>query len=160
MEEIDRISRRFWGKVDFNGFPRRDSCWLWTAGLHKHGLPYGKFKLNGKTVAAHRVAWELANGEPPNLLVLHRCDVPRCVRPSHLFIGTHADNKQDCVNKQRHAAGERNGRAKLSRADVEAIRKQLSYRAQCEIALSFGVSHQLISRIKLGGVWRKRMEGR
>jgi len=55
---------------------------------------------------AHRVAWILTHGEiPPGMFLCHSCDMPRCVNPSHLFLGTQTDNMQDCVSKGRHGFG-------------------------------------------------------
>jgi len=87
---------RFFQKVDRSG-----DCWLWLAGLDKDG--YGKFNIGDKTFRAHRVAWELAaNKKIPNgLCVLHRCDVPGCVNPEHLFLGTALENNQDREEKNR-----------------------------------------------------------
>lgn len=54
----------------------------------------------------HQVAWILTNGPiPPGMGVLHRCDNQPCCNPSHLFIGTQADNVADMVAKGRHRNG-------------------------------------------------------
>lgn len=77
-----------------------DGCWEWLGHLNWKG--YAEFSIDRKKWKAHRYAWFLANGAiPDGLLVLHRCDNPKCVRPDHLFLGTHADNMHDAQKKQR-----------------------------------------------------------
>ena len=90
---------RFWEKVDRSGGP--DACWLWTASTRRKG--YGQFALrNNKPIPAHRAIWIMVNGEiPDGLCVLHRCDVPGCVNPAHLFLGTKRDNSVDMAIKGR-----------------------------------------------------------
>lgn len=75
-------------------------CWLWTGNPNRDG--YGKTKIDGKTVLVHRLSWLLSEHEDPgDLFVLHKCDVPCCVNPAHLFLGTQADNVADRVRKGR-----------------------------------------------------------
>ena len=76
------------GCLEFIGY--RDRC------------GYGKIFVDSKALYTHRVAWELQNGKiPDGLHVLHRCDVPSCCNPEHLFLGTPADNMADMVQKGR-----------------------------------------------------------
>ena len=76
-------------------------CWLWFGIVNKKG--YGKFRLSGKFVGAHRAAYELFKGEiPSGKWVLHTCDVPNCVNPEHLYTGTQSDNERDKVSRGRH----------------------------------------------------------
>ena len=87
---------RFWTFVT-----KTPTCWLWQGDHVRRG--YGRITFNGIRQGAHRVAWQLANGPiPDNLQVLHRCDVPACVRLDHLFVGTIADNVRDCTRKHRN----------------------------------------------------------
>lgn len=83
-------------------------CWEWKAGLTHDG--YGRFKLNGRTVRAHRVAVDwIGDGADDDASLLHSCDNPKCVNPSHLRPGTHAENMVDMVARGRSAKGDRHG---------------------------------------------------
>lgn len=94
------LEARFWSKVrKYEPNP----CWEWVAATrHGYGV-IGTGPRCTKLSIASRVAWEIAHGEPvpEGFCVLHRCDNPLCVRPSHLFLGTQADNSRDMVTKGR-----------------------------------------------------------
>lgn len=91
---------RFWAKVDTTG-----DCWLWTGATTGKGW-HGRFSVDGRLTMAHRYSWEMANGPVPDgMKVLHRCDVPACVRPIHLFLGMQADNMRDAGRKGRIGTG-------------------------------------------------------
>ena len=93
--------QRFLGKVAFDPI---SGCWLWDAALSRgYPLKYGRFRIYGKSEDAHRMSWRFFHGEiPRGCCVCHKCDVPSCVNPDHLFIGTHRDNNRDMVLKGRH----------------------------------------------------------
>lgn len=115
-----KLIKRFWTKVDM----LEDSqCWNWTAGRQSKG--YGSFGISkGKTALAHRVAYQLEKGAiPEGFLVRHTCDNRLCCNPAHLELGTIADNNRDAVQRGRNAKGERNGRAKLTAAQVLEMRR-------------------------------------
>lgn len=77
-----------------------DSCWIWTAKILPNG--YGVFNVKGKQVYVHRFSYQLYNGTIPyGLLVCHTCDNRSCVNPAHLWLGTHKDNTQDMISKNR-----------------------------------------------------------
>lgn len=103
---------------------------------------------------AHRFSWEIYFGKPPkDKEVCHRCDVPLCVNPEHLFLGTHKENMQDAANKNRiHAArGELSHRAKIT--DEIALDILTSERPGIEMAKKYKLSQAHVSQIRLGRVW-------
>lgn len=93
------IAIRFWRQVDMSGGP--DACWRWQGRQNESG--YGLLKhVHLQNFTTHRIAWELTHGViPEGMSVLHRCDVRHCVNPAHLWLGTQADNMQDCATKGR-----------------------------------------------------------
>jgi HNH endonuclease len=124
---MQSIEERFLSHVQKHPF----HCWLWTGPTHGNG--YGEFMFHRKRYSAHRFSFRLYNGTiRKGLHVLHRCDNPPCVRPSHLFLGTPADNWRDMIAKGHHARvpdsfkarlGTDNNAHKLTNAQVKKIRK-------------------------------------
>lgn len=124
---------------------------------------YGAFRVNGETVRAHRVAWELTHGPIANgLCVLHRCDNRRCCNPEHLFLGTYADNYADMAEKGRQSRhsrprGTQHGNAKLNPEAVRAIRVSYAansrYGALMALARKYGVSLKTIDNVVKRTVW-------
>lgn len=95
-------------------------CYVW---MGCYVGEYGIFSLKNRQFLAHRTAYELHIGRiPVGLLVCHSCDVPCCVNPCHLFLGTYSDNVADMVRKGRALVGERNPAARLDSTDVRQIR--------------------------------------
>ena len=176
---------RFWSKVDVHGpvHPTLGTpCWVWRCGRVTTG--YGLFKVGGHpgtTYLAHRFAWENVCGQIPNgLFVLHACDNPSCVRPDHLFLGTHADNSADMVRKGRQAKisrpapwaagrnhwssrqpnsvlrGSVNPASKLTEQDVMTIRSIYTAgdTSQQMLADRYGVSQVAISLVVRREKWK------
>lgn len=132
-----------------------DGCWVWRGGLEADG--YGRFPDAGGWRRAHRVAWELYYGPiPEGLCVCHRCDNPACVRPDHLFLGTHRDNIRDRDSKGRAAAGSRNGRAKLTEPEVQSIREEVAAgRSMYGIAKRRGLNPTTVQDLVSGKNWSR-----
>ena len=145
---------RFLEKIELIPF---STCHWWKAGASV----YGMFWFDGKRQGAHRVSWSMHNGRevPEGSLVLHKCDNPLCVNPSHLFLGSQKDNMQDMVKKGRKAvrAGKDNFLTKLKDAEVIRIKGLLKEGklTQKAIAAVFGCDQSTVCRINQGFTWRR-----
>lgn len=142
---------QFWKRVH-----KTDTCWLWTGPVR--GFGYGSISVQRRTVSVHRFSWQLHFGPiPAGLQVCHRCDVPSCVNPAHLFLGTQRDNLSDMVRKGRQlsVSGESVGTSKLTEATVQKILQMLVARhPQREIAAAVGIGRVTISDILHQRSWR------
>lgn len=128
-------------------------CWLWDGNWTCKG--YGKFGYKGGNNLAHRASYEIHVKEiPEGLWILHSCDVPCCVNPEHLFLGTQQDNVDDMERKGRgrHPRGEAHGRAKLTENQVRDIRTDV--RSQRFLAELYGVSPLIISLTRRRKIWK------
>lgn len=143
------MSSDFWSKVE-----KTDGCWLWRGTLSTGG--YGRTRVGGKKQLAHRVAYSLAVGAiPEGAVVCHACDVPACVNPAHLWVGTHAENIADRDAKKRFAKGEGHGSHKLTDVEVLEIRARHTAGATfCGMARDYGVSRVSIRAVVMGVYWR------
>lgn len=136
------LREAFFGNLDTSG-----DCWEWPHAVNNEG--YGRPRILGKNVLAHRLSWMLQHGDiPDGLLVLHKCDNRRCVRPDHLFLGTNLDNSRDKASKGR-------GTHRLTESDVRAMRRQ--YRdggvSTPQLAEEFGVGVTTVAHIIHRRTW-------
>lgn len=165
----ERIRNLFWSHVE-----KGDSCWIWNGTVNQDGYGHfrpGSFSRGVKQWRAHRFAWHITFGSiPEGMLVCHRCDTPRCVNPDHLFIGSVADNREDCCSKNRQAQllshgrythpertarGERVSTAILTEDGVREIRRRYAVGGISQAALGreFGVDQRTVSLIVLRKGW-------
>ena len=125
-----------------------NGCWIWQ-GERVRG--YGRIRAFGRKVMAHRASYEIHIGViPDGLHVLHRCDVPSCCNPEHLFVGTRSDNIRDAISKGRKkpVCGSRIWTSRLASASVLEIRERAKVgEPKSKLALDYGVSRQAISKI-------------
>lgn len=131
--------------VDENG------CWICTShATDMHGYPH--VWRNNRGQNAHRFIYEQIHGPlPSDVVVRHTCDVRRCINPSHLIRGSHADNSNDCKVRGRlnTPRGESRSDAKLTDAQVLEIRNAQGI-SQAKLATQYGVNQSTISRIRGG----------
>jgi hypothetical protein len=147
------IEETFWEKVKI--VEDDDSCWEWMRDKNKDG--YGEVAYNKRKYIASRLAYEITYGKfDKNLCVLHKCDNPPCVRPSHLFLGTNKQNSEDMVLKDRNKKGELINTSKLKEKDVLSIVEliKLGTYNQTEISKLFSVSPDTISLINSRKIWK------
>ena len=149
------LEQRFYAKV-----VKTDSCWLWVGALYKSGYGRMRFLHDGvmREESVHRVSWKLFHGPfDESLKVLHKCDIPSCVNPSHLFLGSQKDNVRDMVEKGRSfkPIGELNPNSKLTFDDAKAVRhlRNAELRPLSEIASFFGIGKSQASKIATGVSW-------
>ena len=168
------LPSRFWKNVDKTSSP--DGCWLWTG--CKTSFGYGQFSFKGRSLTAHR--WvgieKFGSDACDGMFVCHSCDVPACVNPDHLWLGTPLANMEDMVRKGRcetgdnhharkrpeeMARGEDNGSAKLSEEQVIEIKRRYCPRTPGvtrgnvrQLAQEFGVTDENIRLIGQGKTWK------
>lgn len=142
------VARRFWAKV-----PSRPDigCWEWAGCRGVAG--YGYLRIGGggsSPIVASRVSWLIHTGEDPgDKFVLHHCDNPPCIRyhPNHLYLGTHQDNMDDMIKKNRSYT-------KLNNYQVTQIRELAKYNSNVSISKKFGIANSTVSRIISGKMWK------
>ena len=130
----------------------KTKCWEWKASTSSTGYGYFYFPPRNM-VRAHVASWLLHRGDRKGLHVLHKCDNPSCVNPAHLKLGTHQDNMRDRDSKGRgyDRHGSKNGRAKLTEAEVRAIRKD--DRWPRFIAADYDTPVSTIKKIRYRATW-------
>ncbi len=148
MISAAKLEKRFWARaVWLNG------CLVWFGGKDRGG--YGVVRRE-RLLKAHRVAWQLVNGDiPARLCVLHKCDNPPCINPDHLFLGTMKQNMVDRDSKGRQCKGDCINTAKLNSTIVLRIRRCWAFGESCSaLGRRYGVSANQISLIVRRRNWK------
>jgi hypothetical protein len=146
--------QRFWTKVK-----KSEACWLWTGVTTLTTVGgHGRLRVGNTMVATHRLSWVFAYGPVPHgLNVLHKCGVPACVRPDHLYLGTQRENTRDSITAGTYHrwVGQSHPRAKLTDEDVRIIRaRHAKGERGVDIIRDYGVTPALIYQILRGEVWK------
>lgn len=138
-----------------------DDCWEWTGAKARGYGVIRSGRAGDPIVLAHRLSYEWFRGPVPHKLhVLHRCDNPGCVKPSHLFLGTQADNNADRDAKGRSGLlgqiGEKHPLAKLTDKSVARMRELYATEliSQPELGRVFDVTQATVNSILTGKNWR------
>jgi len=155
MAEIGAIGKERLGKLCI---PVPESgCWIWLGSTDRKG--YGRICINYKDYAAHRLSYQIYKGDiPSEMSVLHDCDTPSCVNPSHLHLGTQRDNLREMTERKRRSIGcknqqgVKNGRSKLTDELILEIRSD--ERRQIDIAKDYGITQASVSSIKRLETWK------
>lgn len=146
-------AKTFWSRVDKSGGP--DACWEWRGWRDRDG--YGALSVMNKFTRAHRFAFELERGPiPAGLVACHACDNPGCCNPSHLFVGTAADNNRDKEQKGRakYASGEEHHHSSMTAQMVHEIRAGFLLGVSYEdLARLYGTNRQNVSQLVLCKRW-------
>lgn len=149
--------QRFWAKVR-----KTKGCWIWTCQTRPGRRPREKravFKAGGRWWAAARYLWLKTRGPiPRGKQVLHYCDNPLCVRPSHLWLGTQLENIEDMRQKGRArnnpSRGELSTSSKLTEAAARDIRRMRRRGVLiATVQKKYPMSQAQISRIANGKRW-------
>jgi len=148
------IIDRFLSRIDQKS---SDECWPWLGGTTPSNR--GMMRVDGQQTNVYRISFRIFCGEiEANKVIMHKCDNPNCVNPSHLIKGTQQDNVNDMYakNRQRHtpSIGSNNGRAVLNEINVKDIKDLLRQGySQSEIARMYEVTPRTICAINAGTLW-------
>lgn len=155
-----RTEAEFWNAVELPDFIGTDECWIWQRGKDRDG--YGHIRWPIKTTQCHRIAYELTIGKiPEGMQVCHSCDNPACVNPSHLWLGSHAQNMKDMQQKGRRIGktrGEENGRSIISTEQAIELRSLHNKLSRNELSLRYKISLGAVDHILYNGTWKHLLD--
>lgn len=141
------LEQRFWRSVDTSG-----DCWMWTGAKSFSG--YGHLTSNNRRVLAHRVSYEInVSPIPDGMVICHSCDVPSCVNPAHLFVGTVADNNRDMWSKGRGRGLDPHNGKLTDDQRREAVARVTAGETKTAVAKSLGVTRQAINHLVKAGIY-------
>lgn len=145
----DDATRRYWLSVD-----KTEDCWARKGAIARDG--YGVLRSNYRRIGAHRYAWLMEHGTiPEGMIVCHRCDNKKCVRLSHLFLGTPADNTRDMIYKCRNCHGTRHHASRLNEFKVRELHGLFMIGwTDKQLAKRYGIDASSARAARLGMTWR------
>lgn len=109
--------------------------------------------VDGIKTTVYRYLWiQKYGGIPKGLELRHKCDNRRCINLEHLELGTHKENMQDMVNRNRHLKGENANSSKLTEKQVINILNDTEHSRE-ELSEIYNISEEQIRRIKNRTSW-------
>lgn len=157
----EKLIQRFHTGYSVNKFNHerlKTPCWEWIKYKDKDG--YGVTSIQSYPIQAHRLSYEIKSGSkiPKGMVVRHRCDNTSCVNPEHLKIGTHKQNRLDCIKRKRNnprkAKGTDNSNCKLTEDQViDIFIRTHAGELHKNIAKEYNVGKNVPSQIKRGVSW-------
>lgn len=152
---ISRCIKKFFLLIEI----QKNGCWFWKG--CKTPEEYGYFyslspRTKKRIKLAHRFSFELFNGEiKDGYFVCHKCDIPSCVNPDHLFQGSQKDNMKDKVSKGRQVMGEKMHNCKLNWDLVHLFRKEYSQGISCtNLSKKYGFHESTIADVVKNRSWK------
>lgn len=157
---MPRPKQTLFQRLERNSIPEPNSgCLLWTGAVDHSG--HGVITIwndegtKAVTTSPHRVAWQLHRGPiPEGMCICHKCDVPSCINPDHLWLGSNDDNMADMVRKKRangFKPGSKHRRSKLTEENIRDIRT--SNASGVTLAQRYGISTANVSLIRSRKAW-------
>lgn len=152
--ENNKILKRF-----HESYLIKNECWIWQKCVNPKG--YGYMSYLGKPTLAHRASWMIHNGDiPKGKLVLHTCDLPPCVRPSHLWLGDAACNTNDMMKKGRYNYNKRtykgsdSSNSKITEETALKIKQMMLIMPANKVAEALNVSLHIVYDIRNNKTWK------
>lgn len=135
------LKKRYSWESVFSGLYKKNKngCFIYTGSLSKDG--YGRTSFRGKVVGSHRLSFQLKNGfiNDRTKFVCHTCDNPMCINPKHLWLGTHSENMDDMMRKNRGSI------SRLSQEQKDDIKKSYPQKNMIELSVEHKVPTRVIS---------------
>lgn len=137
------LKKRYsWSRVFENKYTiSKTGCFLYNGSTNIKG--YGRTCFRNKVVGSHRLSYELTNGaiNDRTIFVCHSCDNPSCINPKHLWLGTHSENMNDMMKKNRGSI------SRLSKEQKDTIKTLYPSKNMIELSVMYGVPTRVISFI-------------